>query len=187
MSEPSEIKTYTQEHLMNSLTVFVDLSWFGNIKLNEIVMPSTSLFHLNENGGATHELQTNNIYTYKRFTVQVLFFLLFFFFVCVCFVFGCPIMCQLQSHFSHAAHPAIPSPSKTNNIYMYKRFTVLVLFLLSNFCFFVCLFLFWAVPTQVLTSEPLFPHCSSQHPYPQQRNIYVSKRFTVSVLFFPFV
>ena len=69
MYKPSEIKTYTQEHLMNSLTVSVDLSWFVNIKLNEIVMSSTSLFHSNENGGATHELQTNNIYTYKRFTV----------------------------------------------------------------------------------------------------------------------
>ena len=36
----------------------------------------------------------------------------FFNFACLFFVFGCPITCQLQSHYSHAAHPAIPSPSK---------------------------------------------------------------------------
>ena len=75
-----------------------------------------------------------------------------------------------------------PYPQQ-RNIYTCKRFTVFVPFFLFMYIF----FFFLAVPSQVSTSEPLLPCCSSQHPYPQQRNnIYMYKRFTVLVLFFLF-
>ena len=120
---------------------------------------------------------------YKRFTVLVLFFRSTF-----------KTVFWLTHHMS-TSEPLLPCcssrhpyPQQINNIYMHKKFGFsaflsFCLILVSS-CFVV---VFLAVPSQVLTSEPLLPQCSSRHPYPQQRNIYMCKRFTVLVLFFLFV